>query len=554
MMLLQNVGDIYKVYEQYCNDDRETYDRDNTDQIMQKGSFRLGPNNRATHLFGGMFGLNNGYCHDIGYYGTFTFDDNAVGLIGGIAGRQARGALYNVYSQPSIAFTSAALLNDVVNVNNTNEYVVSANCIKKFGQFVDTIVAEQYTISVDDDQFNIEFSAKPKKDDTNSTDTHDTIACSAILISDTTPDKYAISSISARYVTNISAKDGYIMPDVFGNTYTSARVFQLIANSTHEDSSNCKLIVSSDNLSEYTKDSSTTAELQFASLGFVNTYCVATYDDEKISQLAICTTDKNVYSGDALTLSDFTLVTDNSTKVNMNCSGVLTCNDEYYSAAAILENLQIDIQKTNISDIIAGPYNALFNKNPTSAIKITLAPLFHMGGVFGEYVVTDFAEKSFTTLVDDFTKLGLYDFEDFSLNNVYADCSDKTQWIGEMTAVRMRQYNSYNTISCLAADLSIDTMNKSNTDLLSAYCYTSANAQQKLKFNDIYCNTVRPIQSNLCVTDTYIRYINYTPDAMPAVIVSEPHGADHSKGKTHEPNFGITWLDQLFFSRKCICT
>ena len=102
-------------------------------------------------------------------------------------------------------------------------------------------------------------------------------------------------------------------------------------------------------------------------------------------------------------------------------------------------------------------------------------------------------------------------------------------------------------------------MNKSNSDLLSAFAYTSANSLQKIKFNNInvcYDSAEQEVTNTaFCSTrNKFVRYFNYTPDAMPAVIVSEPHGAGHSDGKTYEPNFGITWLDQLFFEGKAYKT
>lgn len=116
-----------------------------------------------------------------------------------------------------------------------------------------------------------------------------------------------------------------------------------------------------------------------------------------------------------------------------------------------------------------------------------------------------------------------------------------------------RQYNSYNTVASFAADISLDTMNKSNCDSISAYPYTSADSQRITKFNDVFCNLhvdkMDSIWNKFVTTSDFVRYMNYTPDAMPAVIVSEPHGRGHAAdgGKTYEPNFGITWLDQLFF-------
>ncbi|MCZ0950842.1 hypothetical protein N7T98_26035, partial [Pseudomonas syringae pv. tomato] len=45
----------------------------------------------------------------------------------------------------------------------------------------------------------------------------------------------------------------------------------------------------------------------------------------------------------------------------------------------------------------------------------------------------------------------------------------------------------------------------------------------------------------------FAKYINYVPDMMPAVVMAASHGHSHSRGDTYEPNFGITWLDQLFY-------
>lgn len=77
-------ADIYEVYEKYCDAAGDDYSVKHTSEdIMQKGSFRLGPCNKAAYVFGGVFGTNNGYCKDIGYSGKLTFNDNFVGLVGG---------------------------------------------------------------------------------------------------------------------------------------------------------------------------------------------------------------------------------------------------------------------------------------------------------------------------------------------------------------------------------------------------------------------------------------------------------------------------------------
>lgn len=470
------------------------------------------------------------------------------GFVGGIAGRQSRGVVYDSYSLAQVGFTSAALLNDVVTVNNKTDFTACSLCNFTFGDIVDNYIDSREIFEKSIDTFTIDFV---KNTTAEGEDVNVVSAYSGIVIStEDTSDTIAMTSLSARYFTDISAKDGYIMPDVFHNNYTSARVFQLMSVVNNLSDTQCKLTVSSDLLMDDLKDSSTLLTLNVTSFNINNAYCVATYNNNNISELAICTVDDNTYFG-VNGMSDIKLVTPDVTRVIVRCNTDVKqyVDPDKYSAATASLIVQFDISLTDLGNIINTTYDSSFNKTPTSALQIVLAPLIHAGGYCGEYIFSDMSEKSFLTIVDNST-IGLYDFKDYSLNNIYSTMKSLNTDLPNDNDILTRQYSAYNTISEFIADMSFDTMNKSNSDLLSAYNYTSANSLQKLKFKNI-----RQIHSNHEFVNSvfnskflsrFVRYVNYTTDAMPAVIVNEMHGADHSKSKTHEPNYGITWLDQLF--------
>lgn len=499
----------------------------------------------------GMFGLNNGYCHDISYVGQFTFDENVVGFIGGIAGRQARGAIYDAYSCPSLAFTSGAFT-DTLSVDITTDYLVNINCSKSIGEIVDNSINTHPEV-----EFIVRTSAAAN---TAYNDLIKTDVITGKVIEDVNSSNNVLTSFSAIYVTDISAKDGYIMPEVFGNMHTSAKVFKITDRSLDDELlSNCKLIVSSDELAQYTKNNATTAQITMTNAALYNTYCVVTYSygSTTIDKMAICTTDKNTYYGVNSNVDDFVLVTDDVTQIDVQCYATLPVNESYFSAGISLSWL-LNLSETNLgSAITVAQYDKKLTRLPTSSLNITLSPLFHAGGFCGEYVITDMTEKSFMSTNDEYDNMQLYNFSAYSLSNIYSLCKSVSLFTDE--EIFKRQYSAYNTISDFAADMSLDTMNKSNSDLLSAFAYTSANSLQRIKFNNVnvcYDNIEQEATNTaFCSTrNKFIRYFNYTPDAMPAVIVSEPHGAGHSEGKTHEPNFGITWLDQLFFKGKAYKT
>lgn len=135
------------------------------------------------------------------------------GFVGGIAGRQARGASYNVYSLAKIGVTSAALLNDVITVDNKTDFVVSSLCDFTFGDIVDNYIDSHETFEQSANVLTIDFAKNNPKEDE---ETNVVSAYSGIVIStEDTSNTIAITSLSARYFTDISAKDGYIMPGVF---------------------------------------------------------------------------------------------------------------------------------------------------------------------------------------------------------------------------------------------------------------------------------------------------------------------------------------------------
>ena len=533
-------ADIYERYVEYTDADkelREQYDKLHILQdIMQSGSFRLGPNNKSVYLFGGMFGLNNGYCKNVGYAGKFIFADNFVGLAGGIAGRQARGSFENVYSMPEFSFTSGAF-DDVVTIQSNDstfiEQVETIPCIN-----ASQITHDRLHIQIPDGACVLYYEVKGET-------TPATSALSSSKIIEYTSENVKAVIHNLEYITDISALNPMYV-DRAGNEVTSARVFKLdYLDSLSVDSKHAELTVECSSFSDYL-GGTTTAVSYISKLQFYN--CYATYSQEDYNELYpwVSNTAEFVKIND--TLHDITLVTPNS---NVEVTIVTPLTD----SASAVSTVVVPISSTTLDNTIGWDFRGdMLDTTATSAINVKLAPIIHAGGFCGEYIVTDTTEKSFTSSAKNIngqTILGIVSFDDTKLKNVHSQVA----WTTDLPDnVSDRQYNLYNTVASFAADISLDTMNKSDCDTLSAYPYTSADSQRVTKFQNVFCNLhkgdIDDSWNSLITTADFVRYMNYTPDAMPSVIMSEPHGKEHAKGDTYEPNFGITWLDQLFYKGK----
>lgn len=527
--------DIEILYDQHCkafNDaagnNEDTYSPIHTQgHIMQRGTFRLGPNHRAAYLIGGVFGLNNGTLRRVGYDGTMQFNNCTVALIGGIAGRQARGTSYDTIGTVNISTTSGAF-------------------------------ADKVTIKLPEKTYKYQYLDY-------------TLLSAVVPVSTTIPGNATFysqdGSTTQTYTCSISSTNqaGKKFLPMF--QYESSYVGELSASASNNGQSDnsfhaCKILsVSSIVLDQLqlTDDISVNcaafpdgaASLKPYGFSIADGYLRIDNVDGTPQTGYVVTQDKNTYQNiPGKTDDDVTLIKSTS-RVFVNLSGSIgtPASSVYCTVTAALSSTSLDMYKVSA----VSNDNSVSKSGEFSASNIILPPLFHIGGYCGEYVVTDRylrADKHETQNKPEpytyYKTQLLYDMTDVG-GFAYLDANAV---VGD-TETLARQYGTYNSIAGFAANISIDTMNKSDCDTISAYPYTSATSLHYKYFNDVNFDAGRFFGSKLasvfsspCV---FAKYINYVPDMMPAVVMAASHGHSHSKGDTYEPNFGITWLDQLFY-------
>lgn len=265
----------------------------------------------------------------------------------------------------------------------------------------------------------------------------------------------------------------------------------------------------------------------------------------------VVTRDTNVYQSvkDDKTASDIQLVTDLS-EIYINLSGSISNSSVYCTLAA-------NISSTNLQKYYAlASADNKVSATETTNFSIKMPPIFHVGGYCGEYVITDrylrsdYAENSSETATTPFSTLDSQLITDMSNCGGFAYISSAANVPYELAT---RQYVDYNTIAGFAACISLDTMNKSDCDTISKYLYTSATQLHYKNFSAVNFDAQKSksyyarLNNVFAEPAKFVRYFYYTQDMMPAVVMAASHGHKHSEGKTYEPNFGITWLDQLFY-------
>lgn len=528
--------DIELLYSQHCKafDDAEGHNEDTYSplhtqgHVMQRGTFRLGPNHRAAYLIGGVFGLNNGTLSKVGYDGVMQFNNCTVALIGGIAGRQARGTSYDSIGKVNISTTSGAF-------------------------------ADKVTVKLPEKTYKSQYLGY-------------TLLSAVVPVSTTVPGSATIyepnGSNTKTYACSINSTNqaGKKFLPMF--QYESSYVGELSASASDNGQSDysfhaCKILSVSSivlNQLQLPDDISVncaafpggTAALKPYGFSIANGYLRIDDIDGSPQTGYVVTQDTNTYQQiPGKTEEDVTLVK-NTSRVFVNLSGSVgnPASSVFCTVTATLSSTSLDTYKvTAVSTDDRVPKTGEF-----SAINIILPPLFHVGGYCGEYVITDRylradkRENTNNTInpYNYYTTQLLYDMIDVG-GFAYLDANAV---VGDAETLA-RQYGTYNSIAGFAANISIDTMNKSDCDTISAYPYTSATSLHYKYFYDvnftaqnIFGSELGSVFSSPCV---FAKYINYVPDMMPAVVMAASHGHSHSRGDTYEPNFGITWLDQLFY-------
>lgn len=494
--------------------------------VMQNGTFRLGQNHRAAYLIGGVFGLNNGFTDTVHYSGTMDFHNCTVALIGGIAGRQARGMLKSSVGCVQISTTSGAFADTItINLPAKSYLTRRTNATIPFSAIVTntSMTGEAEIIAPNENNYTNAYCSITTANNSPSRRFLPQYQLKSSYIgqlsasaSDGGKSDYRFDACKIAEVSAITASQALYMPET------------VVVNSTAFPGN--------------------TATLKACSFSFADAF-VRIDDISKNPQTAtIVTQDTNVYKHvNGKTTEDIQLVKNTST-LFVNLSG--TAGNP---ASSIYCTVSIPLSATTINNYASTSINDdnRVKSEEYSAINITMPPLFHVGGYCGEYVMTDSYLRNVKTEANGYS-VQLFDNDLVDVGG-FAYLSDKAQVVDNDT--KSRQYGDYNTIAGFAACVSLDTMNKSDCDTISGYLYTSATQRHYKSCYDVNFNAYNKswtyTNSNLSSVFSspamFVKYFYYTSDMMPAVIMAASHGHSHSEGDTYEPNFGITWLDQLFY-------
>ena len=522
------MGDIFTLYDSthtgkhYKPADKFLFGSTNAETVddvsqLHAMSFRLGPNNKAAFLIGGLVGKNNGDMTNVSTVNTLTFNENTVALIGGIAGRGARGKLKNVNARTSF-FGSSGMYEDYLTIedntatepeysstiylsgieNHIYEGRLDAN--NEQGIPITFTNVNYNLVNMDSESsrldarlhmqpygyFYVNESTQPSNYSKFSGYTYDTlnvnIAPTTIKIplisyySGDDPQIQALSNVTAT-VTDISITDGYY------------RV----------STSNSKVIT---DVIEYSA-----AELQ----GDVPTPI------QSVSSFNIAAEEPYLtvtYSSDVLNgmFGSFTL------------------------PVSALSN-PIELDSTSLTKLSKQKF-----VQTSASMDVKLSPVYNIGGMFGEYVYSDgqsITDSTVFACVKNFQPEKHY-------NELY-------------------HYKNVNKVAEFACNCIFDSANKSNEN---AYEFSRAASADTLLQNNLKCTAILVTvdmndiwHRNDTFTDMYcedlkntgrdkIQYIHYLQCynmISPALIGTNYCDQSHKEGENYPVNLGILYEDQIFF-------
>lgn len=481
-------------------------------------SFRLGPNNKAAFLIGGLVGKNNGDMTNVSTVNTLTFKENTVALIGGIAGRGARGKLKNVNARTSF-FGSSGMYEDylTIEVNTATEpeysstiyltnienhyYSGSLNLIDNQGNPI-TYKNVNYNLANMEEEYSVlnarlhmqpygyfyvNTSAQPSNYSKFSGYTYDTlnvnIAPTTIKIPTISyhvgddPQAHTLSDVTAT-VINISITDGYYR-----------------VSTTHPD----KVIT---DIVEYSA-----AELHGDVLTPIQD--VASFNIAAVEPYLTVTYSSNVLDG---MFGSFTL-----------------------PVSALYTPIKLDeTSRTKLSK------QKFVQTSATMDVK--LSPVYNIGGMFGEYVYSD--GQSITD------------------STVFA-CVKNFQ--PEQHYSELYHYKNVNKVASFACNCIFDSANKSNEN---AYEFSRAASADTVLQNNLKCSAIQVTDSMNDIwhrndtfsgmycedlkntggdTIQYIHYLQCYNMISPALIGTNYCDQEHVEGKNYPVNLGILYEDQIFF-------
>lgn len=523
------MGDIFTLYDSthtshhYLPADKFLFGSTDAETVndvskLHAMSFRLGPNNKAAFLIGGLVGKNNGDMTNVSTVNTLTFKENTVALIGGIAGRGARGKLKNVNARTSF-FGSSGMYEDYLTIedNTATEpeysstiyltnienhyYSGSLNWIDNQGNPI-TYKNVNYNLANMEEEYSVlnarlhmqpygyfyvNTSAQPSNYSKFSGYTYDTLN---VNIEPTTiqiptisyyfgdaPQELQLHDVTVT-VTNISITDGYYRVSASNSKVITDIAEYSAAKLQEEDVPTPILPVTSFNIA---------AE---------EPYLTVTYSSNNMPGM----------------FGSFTL-----------------------PVSALYTPVKLD--ETSLTKLSKQKF-----AQTSDTMDVKLSPVYNIGGMFGEYVYSD--GQSITD------------------STVFA-CVKNFQ--PEKHDDELYHYKNVNKVASFACNCIFDSANKSNENAYEFSRAASADTvlQNNLKcsaiqvtvdmndiwhrnntFTDMYCEDLKNTGGD---TIQYVHYLQCYNMISPALIGTNYCDQEHVEGKNYPVNLGILYEDQIFF-------
>ena len=529
-------------------------------------SFRLGPNNKEAYLLGGMFGLNNGNVKNCVCDVQMTFNDNFVALVGGLAGRGARGNIADVSTRAKFVGTSGIYTHDyqLVNDKKTNvlasavlevqQYArhaypnsligeISASKITRFTWNPDSRKATEIVYNWGD---LLSASINGASADRLDFDTRGTLTLigSGYQLTETESHQtdVDIAGKDVCLIYNYDVKDAFLPPS--GNNLP-VTFFTTLVRGTYDEQEGPRDIRFDgplDNFDIPLNQSLSTYSLYAISSRTTNGIKLLTSQTNLLLASAAANSHVNINQNNKISIQDLIVITEfsNFNSNDHNPYGAISGTAKFNLSGY---NVYIDYDTTSTADV-----RALTTMQEYDNMNLRLAPVYNMGGMFGEYVYSN-AQSVSGSLV----------------------CAEARGFKWPVNdPLRTRGFGHFNNISHFASNIIIDSSNKSNSDVLLDSFALSANARVRndLKFNvanildgePIIGGGFRPvnaavsavIDSDDCTSAIHtFNTLNIYNQIMPGVVTTnytDHDDEDIDDDDNTAPNLGITWLDQLFYS------
>lgn len=462
-------------------------------------TFRMGPNNRQAFLIGNLIGNNNGNLSGVAVVGDTTFSANIVGLVGSVAGRAARGKISDVYVNTNYIGSSAMYTSAEFNIDN-----VGTACSSVFSISNTVFTGNKNTCSL--------YAEYTQNEDTQHTN---------ISISDLSfhgNSKYNITA-NATYVGTVKLSNQSLYLTQSGddpNTPIFAEGLTDFDEDTHHLLQLEQLSSNAANLTRnklYVTGHANRTDrkelvLDVNDYTLTNLYAIINADNAQIA---------SSYTENQYATSDGQVIDLTQAVVKLHVSGAEGTSSYYGSVDLPLSSIfTVNTFKTfGTERFHTSAYDT------TQQIK--LAPIFNIGGMFGEYVYANGQ----------------------SIKNSYVKVNARN--FREQNSITTSGFKNANCVSIFSPNVVIDSSNKSNCDTF-ANTFVSADCVVRNKIECYKVGNCAITNSDDCYgTVDYIHYAHLYNQIAPAIVSTQYTFKEHDKGYTYPPILGLQTEDQNFY-------